>query len=315
MPAIESRGQLQLRGAHDVCTANKKPARRWRANANANRKGTSMDAFTKKCIVTVLGSAALAQFTAGVNEQYQIRAELRHQRGDRTEALILEWSEKRPNAELAAQFFFIDESRPPSRRRRARANAQQIQFFEAHFFSTVDFFRRAGDDIAQRRVNAGELSNYLGADARRWLPQLRAQCGKWEGVREMQIAQAIAALEAITGERDGYVPPSDWQALEIVGESEFVGHRPGEVTTAVRVHNPNFVSSPVAAFCALAYVSGGASQSWVRWPNNVDCIPPMQTVIVTINTPFSDTVRPADVRFALAREHYEEQCNDHLGRI
>ena len=72
----------------------------------------------------------------------------------------------------------------------------------------------------------------------------------------------------------------------------------------MRVYNPNSVFSPVVALCTVALLVGGATKFWLRWPQNVDSIPPMQVATLVITVPFSETVRPSEVRFALAQEHY-----------
>lgn len=159
-----------------------------------------MDLFSRKCIVAVLGSAAYIQYSEAVAEQYEIRHEQRLARGGLLEQYGREWRALRPDAELAAQFFFTDPglaAAKPKRGRRVTPNRQQLQFFEDKFFSTVDFFRRVGEDIAADRVSASATYSYLGTDARRWLPQLVLQRDKWDDARNYQLDQAITALNAI----------------------------------------------------------------------------------------------------------------------
>ena len=84
-----------------------------------------------------------------------------------------------------------------------------MQFFEEQF-ATVNFWRVAGADIAVRR------QRWRVVRIPRWRRSMAGavakQRGRWDGVREMQIAQAIRDLEIIEQEpRDRRA--SDWQAL------------------------------------------------------------------------------------------------------
>lgn len=257
-----------------------------------------MATFAEKCVLAVLGYTALTNYQALVADSYVARQELRQHRGDRTEALILRWQEILPNAEIAAQFFRVEDDRGQQRRsNRRRAHAQQIQFFEEQFFATVNFWRVAGADIAVRRVNAGELSAYLAGDAATWLTLLRQQRGRWDEAREMQIAQAIRGLEIIVNENREITNASDWQSLEI-GEPDFE-RRGDEIDVSFALTNPNDVDSPVSPLMLVVLLVGGATM--LRWPN-VTQIPARETITVTITISRSIGGGPIDVRFAQADE-------------
>ncbi|HWA01405.1 MAG TPA: hypothetical protein VG841_13930 [Caulobacterales bacterium] len=154
-----------------------------------------MSTFAERCVLAVLGYAALTNYQALVADANEVRQELRQERGGRTERLVSQWQEIRPNAEVAAQFYKIDMT--VARRGRRRANHEQQQFFEEQLFASVNFWRIAGEDIAAGRVDAGTLSAYLGADARAWLALLQQQEGRWDEARAAQIALAIKGLELL----------------------------------------------------------------------------------------------------------------------
>jgi hypothetical protein len=253
--------------------------------------------FADKCVLAVLGYTALTNYQALVADSYVARQELRQNRGDRTEGLILRWQEILPNAEISAQFYRVDEDRGNRRRSRRRVDAQQMQFFEEQFFATVNFWRVAGADIAMRRVNAGELSAYLAGDAARWLVLLRQQRGRWDEAREMQIAQAIRSLEILVNENAEIVRASDWQALEI-GEPEFAT-RGDNTDISVPIFNPNDVDSPVSPLMIFVLLLGGGAI--LRWPN-VTRIEAQQTITVTITISRVSSGGPIEVRFAQAHE-------------
>jgi hypothetical protein len=255
-----------------------------------------MPSFAEKCVLAVLGYTALTNYQAHVADTYQIRQEQRFTRGDRTEGLILRWQEQRPNAELAAQFYRLDETRSGNRRGRRRANPQQIQFFEDQLFATVNFWRVAGADIALGRANAGELSSYMASDARTWLALLRQQSGRWDEARNLQILQAVRGLELIANENVG-VRPADWEALEI-GGFEITRQDSDIIDVAVEVFNPNDADSPVAPLFIVPLLIGSALLLWPSQPK----IPARgrTTFILQLSARYKNA--DFEIRFAAAHE-------------
>ncbi len=183
----------------------------------------------------------------------------RHDHGDRTQALIDEWTSMRAIANAAAQFYRRMD-KPLAKTPRA-CDARQAQFCDQPFIAAAAFFRRAGNDVATGAADPARLS-VIGGDASHWLQVLREQeRSRWDSDRKLLFAQAVEALRVITDEDRVIRNACHWNPLEIenVEIDDFGDH----VIVEVRVFNPNAADSPVAALI-LKWLATGLSL--IEWP-------------------------------------------------
>ncbi|MGE3836739.1 MAG: hypothetical protein AB7G40_02445 [Hyphomonadaceae bacterium] len=241
---------------------------------------------------------ALSEF----NHARDLRAIHDVKRSDQAQALFAEWLERQPQA-IAAETLLTRHLRS-SRQGQRRQRAYELRMSggggddETALFAIMTFFQKAGGLMCAGRVNAGELSSYLGDAPRRWRDLLRSLRERsqpsLDGTRWEQLDRAIFGAEILAGPDDELVVGGPgWQPAFLTDEMILAGN--GESWLEGRVVNRNGRTSPVPALCVV--YRGVQDGHYLVFPSHA-VIPAVGSIELRGRLPWRDGVRPSGVRIA-----------------